>query len=588
VGNNLVKLKKSILFSLLIVLLTLEFLACPVFSLSLNQKDSEATEIYFPEAELTEVIPVFQKGLSYSAWSSDAFSSSESDESLELLTKTNTEWIAICFSWFQSSTTSHDIHLDSSRSPTIESVKHAITTAHSLGLKVMLKPMIEALEREDIRSYPVWRGEIQPSHEWFESYSSFINFFAEFAEENNVELFSVGCEYKETTKDTEHWENVIRGVRERYFGPITYAADWTNYQDIEWWGSVDYVGIDAYFPLTLFNSDPTFEELMTVWINLADEIEEWLSTVNKPVIFTEIGYRSGDGTSMAPSNYWTEMAVDFQEQIDCYEAAFQALWNRNWFSGFYWWTWIHEPTKGGSNDSYHTPQNKPAQDTLTQWYSRDRHVAIVDQVFTSTDKCKINQIQSVSFHVRWENDGADVVGATVYVNGTEHVTNNTGWVNFSTVYDTVGERSWVVTDFQHLKASGYVIAVESPRIVWDKVVVNVEVDSNSFGVTKVRVNIIHSYDGALVTGATTVVNGELCEETEPGIYETKIDSWSPHQQVSVQTDIADVPNETWSTSLIHSMNIILYVALVVAVIVVVVLFLIRRNKSRGQSIEHVN
>ena len=301
--------------------------------------------------------------------------------------------------------------------------------------------------------------------------------------------------------------------------------------------------------------------------------------MNKPVIFTEIGYRSGDGTSMAPSNYWTNMAVDFQEQVDCYEAAFQALWNRNWFSGFYWWTWIHDPTKGGLTDSYHTPQNKPAQDTITKWYSQDRQGAIVDQALTSTVKCKVNQVQSVSFHVRWENDGSDVIGASVYVNGTEHITNKTGWINFNIVYDTVGKRSWGVTDVQHPEARGYVIAVKSPSIIWDKVAVNVEFDSTSFGAIEVKVNILYAYDGALVTGATTVVNGEPCEETEPGVYETKIDSWSPYQQVNVQTDAADLPDETWSTSIIHSMNIILYVALIVAVSVIVVLFLRLRTKS---------
>jgi len=580
------RLKNSLIISSLIVLLTLEALAYPVFPLAFNEKYSETAESsVFPEALVSYEIPVYQKGMSFSAWSSDAFSSSESDESLSLLTETNTEWIALCFSWVQSNTTSHDIHLDSNSSPTTESVKHAITTAHSLGLKVMLKPMVEALEREEIRSYPVWRGEIQPSDEWFESYSNFINFFAKFAEQNDVELFCVGCEYKATTGEKEQWEKVIQGVRERYSGPITYAADWTNYQGIEWWDSVDYVGIDAYFPLTLFNGDPTFEELKTTWANHADEIETWLSTVNKPVIFTEIGYRSGNGTSMAPSNYWTDMTVDLQEQRDCYETAFQTLWNRSWFYGFYWWTWIHDPEKGGPNDSSHTPQNKPAQDVVTQWYSRDRQVAVIDQTFTSTEKCSVNEAQSVGFHAKWEDDGTDVVDARVYVNGTEHVTNSTGWTSFSIAYDTVGERSWVVTDFQHPEASGYIVTVESPHIVWDKVVVNVEVDSTSFGVSKVRVKVAQAYDGASVTGANTVVNGELCEEIEPGVYETEIESWSPYQQMTVHTDIAGVAEETWTTSIFHTVNIVLYLALLAAVIVIVALLIKLRHRSSSQPIE---
>jgi hypothetical protein len=579
------KSQNSLIISSLIVILTLEALASPAVSFGLSEEHSGVAESSgFPEAEMLYGSAVFQKGLSYSAWSSDAFSSSESDESLRLLTETNTEWIALCFSWVQSNTTSHDIHLDPNSSPTTESVKHAITTAHSLGLKVMLKPMIDALEREEIRSYPVWRGEIQPSDEWFASYSDFINFFAEFAEQNNVELFCVGCEYKATTAEKSQWEKVIQGVRERYTGPITYAADWTNYQDIEWWDSVDYVGIDAYFPLVLFNIDPTFEELKNAWSNYADEIETWLSTVNKPVIFTEIGYRSGDGTSMAPSNYWTDMPVDLQEQKDCYEAVFQTLWNRSWFYGFYWWTWIHDPTKGGPSDTSHTPQNKPAQDTITYWYSLDRQVAVVDRMFTTAEKCSVNEAQSVGFHVKWEHNSSDVVDARVYVNGTEHVTNRTGWASFSVTYDTVGERSWVVTDVQHPEASGYTIVVDSPSIVWDRIAVNVEIDSSWFGASKVRVTVTQAYNGASVTGATTVVNGQLCKETEPGVYETEVASWSPIQEVNVQTNIADLPSETLTTSSLHTMNTILYAAIIVAAIIITVLFLKLRRHSSSQPI----
>jgi hypothetical protein len=582
------RLKKSLIFSSVILLLTLEVIAYPVFPIAFNEKSSGVNESSVSQkAELPDVKLVFQKGLSYSCWSKDDFGSSVSDESLGLLTETGAEWIALCFSWIQSNTTSHDIHLSSSGTPTPESLKHAITTAHSLGLKVLLKPMVEAVEREEISPYPVWRGEIQPSNEWFESYSAFIKFFAEFAEENDVELFSVGCEYKATTGEKEQWETVIQGVRERYSGLITYSADWTNYQNIEWWDSVDYVGIDAYFPLSILKYNPTFNELKNAWTNYADEIETWLSTVNKPVIFTEIGYRSGDGTNMCPSNYWSDMPVDLQEQRDCYEAAFQTLWNKSWFYGFYWWTWIHDPEQGGPNDSYHTPQNKPAQDVITQWYSLDRQVAVIDQTFTSAKKCGVSEVQSVGFHVKWEHDGADVVDGRVYVNGTEHVTNSTGWISFSVAYEAVGKRSWVVTDFQHPEASGYTVTVESPSIVWDKVVVNVEVDSYLFGVSKVRVNVAQAYDGASVTGANTVVNGELCKEIAPGVYETEIVSWGPYQQLTVTADALGLLGETWTASTFHVMNTVLYLAVSVAVIVLAVFLLKRLRRSPSQTLEEM-
>lgn len=578
-------LKKSLIFISLMALLISEALVCPVLTITINEKYGEIAESSVFPASVSYDMPVFQKGMCYSTWSPDAFGSSESDESLALLAETNTEWISLCLSWVQSNTTSHDINPDPTHTPTLDSVEHAIKEAHSLGLKVMLKPMVDTMEEETTQGYStVWRGEIQPSDEWFTSYSIFINFFAEFAEENNVELFSVGCEFKATTPEKEQWEAVIAGVRERYSGPITYAADWTNYKNIEWWDSVDYVGIDAYFLLSLFNNDPTLEELENSWNNYADEIETWLSTVNKPVIFPEIGYRSGDGTNAAPSNYWTDMPVDLQEQRNCYEASFQALWNRNWFYGFYWWTWTHNPTDGGPNDSSHTPQNKPAQDVVTQWYSKTRQVAVIDQTFTSATKCGINEAQFLGFHVRWEHNGADVSDAIVYVNGTEHVTNSSGWATFTTTYDTVGKRSWSVTGLQHPEASGYTIAAESPSIVWDKPVFDVTVESASFGTFKVKVKIAYAYDGTPVTDATTAVNGKLCKEIESGVYETQLASWSPYLQLTITANAVGLLEETWTTSTFHVINTVLYLALA-AVVIIITVVLLKRLRGSSQLLE---
>ncbi len=571
-------LKSSFAISWLILLLALDVLACPVFAfISKEILDVADEDSVFPEDEIYYRNAVYQKGVSFSTWSSDAFSSLESDESLRQLTKTNTEWIALCFSWYQSSTTSHDIQLGSS-SPSTESIKHAITTAHSLGLKVMLKPMVEALEREEVLSIPVWRGEILPSDEWFESYSDFINFFADFAEQNEIELFCVGCEYTATTGEREQWQKVIQGVRQRYSGPLTYAADWTNFRDIDWWGSLDYVGIDAYFPLAIFNNDPTVEELKTVWNNHANEIEAWLATIGKPVIFTEIGYRSGDGTSNAPANYWTDMTVDLQEQCDCYEAAFNALWNRTWFYGFYWWTWTHKPAEGGIDDSGHSPQNKPVNDLITEWYSMKRQVAVVDQSFVSTEECVIDESELIGFHIKWEND-SDVANARVYINGTEHVTNYTGWAIFSVAYDTVGKRSWIVTDVQHPEATGYLVTAVEPSIVWDNVVIDMHVDTYSFGVTKVILKLSHGYNGSSVLGVATVVNGEICKMTQQGVYTIELASWSPIQQIMVQINVAGF--DICSASAIHIMNIILYVLFTITFIIIVILFLKLRNRRKN-------
>ncbi|MEM2930585.1 MAG: hypothetical protein QW797_06995, partial [Thermoproteota archaeon] len=310
-------------------------------------------------------IPIFQKGMSYVSWP-PRFDSTESDESLRLLRLTNTEWVAICFFWYQETINSAKIR-PLYNSPSEESLIHVINKAHELGMRVMLKPMVDPLDGH-------WRGEIPASEAWFESYADFINHWADFSERHGVELLCIGCEFNANDRDDGNWRKIVAGVREHYSGPITYAANHDNYQNVKWWDSLDYVGIDAYFPLTNTNN-PTLDELKQAWRKHADDIEKWVSTVGKPVIFTEIGYRSGDGTNTMPWEWSINMGVDLKEQADCYEAAFQVLWNKSWFYGFYWWNWETSPFVAAMSNSY-TPQNKPVEDIVRKWYAREPHAPI--------------------------------------------------------------------------------------------------------------------------------------------------------------------------------------------------------------------
>jgi len=576
----------SLTFRLLLISLVLGNLVSITLSSALpkiNLDEVPGPSIFKETKLVSSDKPVFQKGMSYVARSSNAFSSSDSDKSLALLTKTNTEWVAICVFWYQSNISSYDIHADPERTPTIESVAHAIDRAHDLGMKVMLKPMIDLLETEGVRPWPAWRGEILPSDEWFESYANFINHFAGLAEQNDVDLFCVGCELKETTHAKQHWENIISGVRERYSGPITYAADWSSYQRIAWWSSLDYIGIDAYFPLTILRYDPTLEEIKNAWVSYANDLENWHSTINKPIIFTEIGYRSGDGTNMAPGNYWIEMRVDFQEQVDCYEAAFQTLWNKSWFYGFYWWNWETDPNAGGSNDADYTPQNKPAQDVITNWYSLPRRVILIDQTFVSVDRCGVHESQSIGFHASWEDNETPVVGASVYVNGTEHVTDETGWVSFNASYETVGKRVWTITSVHHPSGTCYKKTVDDPHIIWDKIeMTEIDRDTITQGILKVRVKVIYAYDKTPVTGATTAVNGVPCVEIELGIYSSEIPSWNPYQTIEIHAEFPNFARTTTTTSTVHIMNLILHLAFFVVGILMTFL-LVRRYCKYSKS-----
>lgn len=322
------------------------------------------------EPDLPVYDAVFQKGMSYRHYPYP-YDSAESNESLARMVAVGVEYVALTVWWCQQNISSTEIYRKEGWTATDEELVCAIDKIHQLGMNVMLKPMVDS---ELVLEYPdeEWRGNINGTEEWFDSYRNITNHYAEFAEANAVDLFCIGCEFKGTISKMEEWEKVIREIREHnYTGPITYAAIWDTCRSIEWWDSLDYVGIDAYFPLTE-GYDPTLEELKQAWSLCAEDIESWHLTINKPIIFTEIGYRSGNGTNIVPWDWQTNMTIDLQEQVDCYEAAFQVLWNKPWFYGFYWWIWESDPEVGGPSNNDFTPQNKPVQYLITSWYSCQR------------------------------------------------------------------------------------------------------------------------------------------------------------------------------------------------------------------------
>ena len=94
---------------------------------------------------------------------------------------------------------------DTQYSSTMSSVAHAIDTIHGLGMKVLLKPMLDVDDG-------TWRAFIDPSDkdQWFANYTNFIGTFADMAQSKGVELLSIGCEMNTLEKSTNNtrWTNL--------------------------------------------------------------------------------------------------------------------------------------------------------------------------------------------------------------------------------------------------------------------------------------------------------------------------------------------------------------------------------------------
>jgi hypothetical protein len=305
------------------------------------------------------------KGMSYCGWDANAYSTTDSNTSLAKLQQTGCQWVAINVWWFQDTIYSTVIEPNYSLyCVRPESVKVAVDRCHQLGMKVMLKPNIDLAQDPSH-----WRGQIVPSTAWFNEYHNFINFWADFAEQNNVELFCIGCELASTSSWADSWRSVASDVRTHYSGPIVYAALFFDEGNIYWWDALDYIGIDAYYALTSLK-DPTPAELAAAWTSRANSIETWRNNnwPNMNVIFTEAGYSSYDGANTQPWLWPAIPPVDVNEQADCYEALLSVCRNRPWWKGVFWWNWETDPNAGGLSDMGFTPQNKPAEQVLKDYY----------------------------------------------------------------------------------------------------------------------------------------------------------------------------------------------------------------------------
>ena len=81
-------------------------------------------------------------------------------------------------------------------------------------------------------------------------------------------------------------------MRTHYPGPLTYAANWwQEYDRIAFWDALDYIGVNAFFPLSQA-ANPPLATLRQSAAQIAQEIAQVHRLTGKPVLFTEVGFKA--------------------------------------------------------------------------------------------------------------------------------------------------------------------------------------------------------------------------------------------------------------------------------------------------------
>jgi hypothetical protein len=263
-----------------------------------------------------------------------------------------------------------DLHIDARKTPEAGDLGKLIDHATAHGLRVILMPIV-LLEHPRNNE---WRGRIIPEGQdwdlWFKRYTNFIIHFAHIAEKHHVAVLMVGSELIKTETHTNRWKKVIEEVRQNYRGKLGYSSNWDHYQTtkIGFWPLLDCVGMTTYYDLAR-SANPDMKEIDDNWARIKNDIQTFQREVRKPIIFTEVGWCSQEGSAHEGWNYYANQkatTAGHEEQLRLYKSFIKTWANEMGVGGIIWWEW--DNTAGGKDDFNYTPRGKPTERLLRDWF----------------------------------------------------------------------------------------------------------------------------------------------------------------------------------------------------------------------------
>ena len=329
-------------------------------------------------------------GISYIGSSSN----NASFQTFKELSKTNSNYVAFTpeIVMDRSSLTfeNYEMYFDL-KGPFIKSIR----LAQDAGLKILFKPhiLLNAIPKTEIDYASAlalygkseisnliidktraaeWRGDFEPLTEedwkyWNAQYEALMIRSAKLASELRIDQLCIGSELRRIAiLQPKFWRSLIQKVRQEFNGELLYSANWDEYEKITFWDELDYIGIDAYFPIT----EERFAKVKTAlknWYPIRRQLKKIANQYNKTIVFTEYGYRNIEYAGKRPWEHDKGLdSLHNESQQNLYRAFYESFWSKEWVAGGYAWRWHADGPK--HRDTNFTVQGKPAFQTMQIWY----------------------------------------------------------------------------------------------------------------------------------------------------------------------------------------------------------------------------
>jgi hypothetical protein len=306
-----------------------------------------------------------------SQWPLRGYGTEESATLLDELQRMGVNWVSLTpFGRIWSlSSTSIQMDFEAPYLDNRAALRRMIAQAHARGIQVLLIPHLWV-------ETGGWRGEIEPGspegwQAYQRSYRSFVLEWAELARSAGADAFSIGVECKSWSGRFDgYWRALIRDVRARFSGLLTYSANWDEADSVVFWDALDLIGINAFYPLA-HHDRASFAEYLTGAREARDAIGGLSRSLEMPVLFVEVGYTTRRDAAVEPWLWPDDMqdvVLDEDEQARALAAVFEAFLPEPWFAGFFIWRYYASLDDVSQEDvwgfSPHGKRAEPLLDTV--------------------------------------------------------------------------------------------------------------------------------------------------------------------------------------------------------------------------------
>ncbi|MCB0841406.1 MAG: hypothetical protein KDD99_32275, partial [Bacteroidetes bacterium] len=148
----------------------------------------------------------------------------------------------------------------------------------------------------------------------------------------------------------------------------TYAANWgEEFENFTFAEELDFVGLNFYYPLS-GKKNASERDLKKGLEKALEKVREKASEINRPVVLTEIGFRSIAHPWIQPHAEAEDRIKVERDQAMCYEVILDGLRGESWCKGTFWWKWPSQMEYAYQNPTSFTPCGKEAAEVLKKYY----------------------------------------------------------------------------------------------------------------------------------------------------------------------------------------------------------------------------